>query len=78
MKRWHKSMKRKPKAYNDILILWNDGTISIDELIIDDYGKSVWITDDGNFCDWSIISRGIKQWVYIDDYFKKERELLND
>ena len=37
MKRWHRSMKRKPKVGEDILIIWKeDKAIAIGTMLLDD------------------------------------------
>ena len=43
MKRWHRSMKRKPKVGEDIIIIWKDGEVSIDTMGLDEYGKSYFL-----------------------------------
>ena len=43
MKRWHRSMKRKPRVGEDILIIWKDKNITnvtIDTMLSDEYGES--------------------------------------
>ena len=68
----HKSMKRKPKAYNEIIIIWKDGNISIEEMAIDEHGQSYFWANDYNLYDWSFVAPLIKQWAYVDRYFEKE------
>jgi len=72
MKRWHRSMKRKPVAYNEIIVIWKNGNVSIDELCIDEHGKSYYWCNDYNLYEWSQVSTLIKQWAYVDKYFEKE------
>lgn len=72
MKRWHKSMKRKPKAYEDIIIIWKSGSVTIDSIAIDEYGVGYFYGDVS--ADWEVVSEDIKQWAYVDKYFEKELE----
>lgn len=74
MKRWHKSMKRKPKAYEDIIVIWKNGNISIEEMAIDERGQSYFWSNDYNLYDWETVVPDIKQWAYVDKYFEKELE----
>ena len=71
MKRWHRSMKRKPKVGEDIIIIWKDGEVSIDTMGLDEYGKSYFLGYDYSD-DWETVAPDIKQWAYVDKYFEKE------
>lgn len=72
MKRWHRSMKRKPKVGEDILIIWKeDKAIAIGTMLLDDDGKS-YLYCCHEFFDWNSVANMIKQWAYVDKYFEKE------
>lgn len=76
MKRWHRSMKRKPKAYEDIIVIYkkDDEIPSVVELSytgLDENGKFIMTCGD-NWVFWDAIKNEIKQWAYIDKYFEKE------
>ena len=71
MKRWHRSMKRKPKVGEDILIIWNGGDIEIGTILLDEFGEGYFYTYDCSY-DWEGISDLIRQWAYVDKYFAKE------
>ena len=72
-KRWHKSTKRKPKAYEDIIIIWKSGDVSVDEMMIDEYGESYLFCADDSYT-WEVVAPDIKQWAYVKKYFSKELE----
>lgn len=71
MKRWHRSMKRKPKDGEDIIIIWKDTDVTIDTMLLDEYGKS-YLCCCNNSYDWDFVAPMIKQWAYVDKYFAKE------
>lgn len=71
MKRWHRSMKRKPKVGEDILIIWKDTAVTIDTMLLDEYGES-YLCCCNNSYDWDFVAPMIKQWAYVDKYFAKE------
>ena len=67
MKRWHRSMKRRPKNFTDILVIYKNGDVCINMY---DYGYLY----DGDWTSdvWEKESQEIKQWAYVDKYFEKE------
>lgn len=71
MKRWHKSMKRKPKVGEDIIIIWNDKTAAIGIMLEDEFGEA-YLSSENNIYSWETASDMIKQWAYVDKYFEKE------
>ena len=74
MKSWHRSMKRKPRVGEDILIIWKDKNITsvtIDTMLLDEYGKSYLCCSHDSY-DWDFVAPMIKQWAYVDKYFEKE------
>lgn len=74
MKRWHRSMKRKPRVGEDILIIWKDKNITnvtIDTMLLDEYGESYLCCSNGSYA-WETVAPDIKQWAYVDKYFEKE------
>ena len=70
MKRWHRSVKRKPKVGIDILIIWTNNTVEIGTMLEDEFGEAYLSTD--NSYDWDVVAPIIKQWAYVDKYFEKE------
>ena len=74
MKRWHKSIKEKPRVGEDILIIWKDKNITnvtIDTMLLDEYGKSYLCCSHDSY-DWDFVAPMIKQWAHVDKYFEKE------
>lgn len=71
MKRWHKSMKRKPRVGEDILIIWTNNDVEIGKMMIDEFGESYLFCNSESY-DWETVEPIIKQWAYVDKYFEKE------
>lgn len=67
MKRWHRSMKRRPKNMTDILVIYKNG-----EVYINMYDAGYLYDGDWTSDVWEKESQGIKQWAYVDKYFAKE------
>ena len=66
-KRWHRSMKRRPKNMTDILVIYKNG-----EVYINMYDAGYLYDGDWTSDVWEIESKGIKQWAYVYKYFEKE------
>lgn len=71
MKRWHKSMKRKPKVGDDILIIWTNNTVEIGTMLLDEFNESYLCCSCDSY-SWDNVAPMIKQWAYVDEYFEKE------
>jgi len=71
MKRWQKSMKRKPRVGEDILIIWTNNDVEIGQMMIDEFGESYLFCNSDSY-DWKTVEPMIKQWAYVDKYFEKE------
>lgn len=71
MKRWH-THKTKPKANEDIIAIYNDNSVYIENTAADEYGRLI-ILDGENGCFlWKDIKDTLKLWAYVAEYFEKE------